>query len=123
MADIEKTKATEAEKTEYAEPDMRPEKLIKQQEREAKMTPDELYAELKVRLDKAFTAEEAAEIDKAFRKQAEALDEYRFIDLESEMDVMRDMLKADGLIDEETGDDPFADVLKPRGGQKPMASP
>ena len=33
------------------------------------------------------------------------------------MDVMRDMLKADGLIDEETGDDPFADVLKPRGGQ------
>ena len=123
MADIEKTKATEAEKTEYAEPDMRPEKLIKQQEREAKMTPDELYAELKARLDKAFTAEEAAEIDKAFRKQAEALDEYRFIDLESEMDVMRDMLKADGLIDEETGDDPFADVLKPRGGQKPMASP
>lgn len=46
---------------------MRPEKLIKQQEREAKMTPDELYAELKARLDKAFTAEEAAEIDKAFR--------------------------------------------------------
>ena len=52
MADIEKTKATEAEKTEYAEPDMRPEKLIKQQEREAKMTPDELYAELKARLDR-----------------------------------------------------------------------
>ena len=50
MADIEKTKATEAEKTEYAEPDMRPEKLIKQQEREAKMTPDELYAELKLAL-------------------------------------------------------------------------
>ena len=67
MADIEKTKATEAEKTEYAEPDMRPEKLIKQQEREAKMTPDELYAELK-----AFTAEEAAEIDKAFRVAREA---------------------------------------------------
>ena len=72
MADIEKTKATEAEKTEYTEPDMRPEKLIKQQEREAKMTPDELYAELKVRLDKAFTAEEAAEIDKAFRVAREA---------------------------------------------------
>ena len=72
MADIEKTKATEAEKTEYAEPDMRPEKLIKQQEREAKMTPDELYAELKARLDKAFTAEEAAEIDKAFRVAREA---------------------------------------------------
>lgn len=65
------------------------------------------------------------EIDKAFRKQVEALDEYRFIDLESEMDVLRDMLKSDGLIDEnETAeDDPFADVLKNRNGQnKPMAS-
>ena len=48
------------------------EKLIKQQEREAKMTPDELYAELTARLDKAFTAEEAAEIDKAFRVAREA---------------------------------------------------
>ena len=65
------------------------------------------------------------EIDKAFRKQVEALDEYRFIDLESEMDVLRDMLKSDGLIDEnETAeDDPFADVLKNRNGQnKSMAS-
>lgn len=65
------------------------------------------------------------EIDKAFHKQVEALDEYRFIDLESEMDVLRDMLKSDGLIDEnETAeDDPFADVLKNRNGQnKPMAS-
>ena len=52
-------------------------------------------------------------IDKAFRKQVEALDEYRFIDLESEMDVLRDMLAADGLIDEEEQrqDDPFAEVL------------
>lgn len=39
-------------------------------------------------------------IDKAFVRQLEALDEYRFIDLESEMDVLRDMLRADGLIDE-----------------------
>ena len=65
------------------------------------------------------------EIDKAFRKQVEALDEYRFIDLESEMDVLRDMLKSDGLIDEnETAeDDPFADVLNNRNGQNtPMAS-
>ena len=63
------------------------------------------------------------EIDKAFRKQVEALDEYRFIDLESEMDVLRDMLKSDGLIDETAEDDPFADVLKNRNGQnKPMAS-
>ena len=77
----------------------------------------------KAREVRARISQAVGEIDKAFRKQAEALDEYRFIDLESEMDVMRDMLKADGLIDEETGDDPFADVLKPRGGQKPMASP
>ena len=62
-------------------------------------------------------------VQSAFHKQLDALNEFRFINLESEMDVMRDMLKADGLIDEETGDDPFADVLKPRGGQKPMASP
>ena len=41
----------------------------------------------------------------------DALDAYRFIDLESEMDVLRDMLKADGLIDEEQGDDPFAGVM------------
>ena len=50
-------------------------------------------------------------IDKAFLKQVEALDAYRFIDLESEMDVLRDMLKADGLIDEEKNDDPFAGAL------------
>lgn len=46
-------------------------------------------------------------IDTAFKKQLEALDEYRFIDLESEMDVLRDMLRADGLVDEEK-EDPFA---------------
>ena len=40
-------------------------------------------------------------IDKAFLKQVEALDEYRFLDLESEMDALRDMMRADGLIDEE----------------------
>ena len=54
-------------------------------------------------------------IDKAFLKQVEALDEYRFIDLESEIDVLRDMLKADGLLmDEEAEDDPFAQVLETR---------
>lgn len=62
-------------------------------------------------------------VEKAFRKQVEALDEYRFIDLESEMDVLRDMLKADGLIDEEAQDDPFADVMSQyatrRGNQTP----
>lgn len=52
-------------------------------------------------------------IDRAFLKQVEALDAYRFIDLESEMDVLRDMLKADGLIDEDVSqeEDPFAGVL------------
>ncbi|MBP3656432.1 MAG: 5-bromo-4-chloroindolyl phosphate hydrolysis family protein [Clostridia bacterium] len=55
-------------------------------------------------------------IDKAFLQQVAALDEYRFIDLESEMDVLRDMLAADGLITDETKqeDDPFADVLGKR---------
>ena len=61
-------------------------------------------------------AEAIAIIDKALIRQVEALDEYRFIDLESEMDVLRDMLKADGLLDEEEqGEDPFAAVLG-RGG-------
>ena len=62
MADTKKTKAEAAETKEYVEPDMRPEKLIKQQERE----------ELKARLEKAFTPEETAEIDKAFRVAREA---------------------------------------------------
>jgi len=50
-------------------------------------------------------------IDKAFLKQVEALDAYRFIDLESEMDVLKDMLRADGLIDEEEEHDPFGQAL------------
>ena len=69
-------------------------------------------------------------VDVAFKKQVEALDEYRFIDLESEMDVLRDMLKADGLVDEEQEEeDPFAKVLSDRRnkggstGGTPMATP
>lgn len=62
--------------------------------------------EIRTRISEAVSV-----IDKAFLKQVEALDEYRFIDLESEMDVLRDMLKADGLIEEEKDDDPFAAVL------------
>ena len=70
----------------------------------------------KAREVRARISQAVGEIDKAFRKQVEALDEYRFIDLESEMDVMRDMLKSDGLIDEDSqaDDDPFADVLNKR---------
>ncbi len=44
------------------------------------------------------TSEALAVIDKAFLKQVEALDTYRFIDLESEMDVLKDMLRSDGLL-------------------------
>ena len=62
--------------------------------------------EVRTRISEAVGA-----IDKAFLKQVEALDAYRFLDLESEMDVLRDMLKADGLIDEEKDDDPFGAVL------------
>lgn len=53
-------------------------------------------------------------VDAAFKKQVEALDEYRFIDLESEMDVLRDMLRSDGLLDDEQDDDPFAGLNKKR---------
>ena len=62
--------------------------------------------EVRLRISEAIGA-----IDKAFLKQVDALDAYRFIDLESEMDVLRDMLKADGLIDEEKDDDPFGRVM------------
>ena len=37
------------------------------------------------------------EVRKAFHKQLEALDEFRFINLESEMDALSDMLKSEGL--------------------------
>ncbi len=64
----------------------------------------------KAREVRARISEAVGTIDKAFLKQVEALDAYRFIDLESEMDVLRDMLKADGLLDDDEGkdDDPFA---------------
>ncbi len=59
----------------------------------------------KAREVRARISEALGVIDKAFIKQVEALDAYRFIDLESEMDVLRDMLKADGLLSED--EDPF----------------
>ena len=65
----------------------------------------------KAREVRARISEAVGAIDKAFLKQVEALDAYRFIDLESEMDVLRDMLRSDGLIDEEKDDDPFAGVM------------
>ena len=65
----------------------------------------------KAREVRARISDAVGAIDKAFLKQVDALDAYRFIDLESEMDVLRDMLKADGLIDEEEESDPFGQVL------------
>ena len=41
--------------------------------------------------------EAMGQVQTAFHKQLDALNDYRFIHLESEMDVLRDMLRADGL--------------------------
>lgn len=49
-------------------------------------------------------------IDDAFKKQLAALDEFRFLNLESEMDVLTDLLKSDGLIG---ADEPAASVKRP----------
>jgi len=59
------------------------------------------------------------EVQTAFHRQLQALDEYRFISLESEMDVLADMLRSDGLIEAQEpaqqepsqADDPFAGVF------------
>lgn len=40
-----------------------------------------------------------AQVRSALHRQLEALDEFRFINLESEMDVLADMLRSDGLTD------------------------
>ena len=42
-----------------------------------------------------------AQVQAAFHKQLQALDEFRFINLESEMDVLADMLQSDGLMQQE----------------------
>ena len=60
-----------------------------------------------------------AQVQTAFHKQLNALDELRFINLESEMDVLSDMLRSDGLLwqeeHEEKTDDPFAGVFSQEG--------
>lgn len=70
-----------------------------------------------------------AQVQTAFRKQLDALQEFRFINLESEMDVLADMLRADGLTGEDktaapavqeaapeqTQDDPFAGLFTQGG--------
>lgn len=66
--------------------------------------------------------EAMGQVQTAFHKQLDALNEYRFINLESEMDVLSEMLAGDGLLGEKdapgaTGgapeqDDPFAGLFR-----------
>ena len=66
-----------------------------------------------------------AQVQAAFHKQLDALNEFRFINLESEMDVISDMLESDGLLAEEKdeapaqeeADDPFAGLFTREGKQ------
>ncbi|MBP3657244.1 MAG: 5-bromo-4-chloroindolyl phosphate hydrolysis family protein [Clostridia bacterium] len=53
-------------------------------------------------------SEAMGNVQSAFRKQLDALNEFRFINLESEMDVLSDMLRSDGLMGEETEAQPAA---------------
>ena len=64
--------------------------------------------------------EAMAAVQTAFHKQLDALSEYRFINLESEMDVLSDMLRSDGLTDDAPAapqeaqkkeEDPFAGLF------------
>lgn len=64
--------------------------------------------------------EAMATVQSAFHKQLDALNEFRFINLESEMDVLADMLKSDGLTADaqdapasapQQEDDPFAGLF------------
>ena len=62
-----------------------------------------------------------AQVQSAFHQQLEALDEFRFINLESEMDVLADMLRGDGLLAQEESekseekDDPFTGLFSQEG--------
>ncbi|MGN0776427.1 MAG: 5-bromo-4-chloroindolyl phosphate hydrolysis family protein [Candidatus Ventricola sp.] len=65
-----------------------------------------------------------AQVQTAFHKQLDALNDFRFINLESEMDVLSEMLRSDGLTaEEEDGapalrteeDDPFAGLFSQGG--------
>ena len=69
----------------------------------------------------------AATIHSAFERQLSALDEFRFINLESEMDALRSMMASEGLTEEATPEeaiapdaaeqsDPFAGLFT-QGGQ------
>jgi len=53
-----------------------------------------------------------AQVQTAFHKQLDALNDFRFINLESEMDVLADMLKSDGLTADAQADMPEAEEAK-----------
>ena len=65
--------------------------------------------------------EALGQVQTALHKQLDALNEYRFINLESEMDVLTNMIKSDGLTENEVeipvaeekkeDDDPFASLF------------
>ncbi|MBQ9010481.1 MAG: 5-bromo-4-chloroindolyl phosphate hydrolysis family protein [Clostridia bacterium] len=67
-------------------------------------------------------SEAVSQVQDALHRQLEALNNYRFINLESEMDVLSDMLKGDGLMAqpeqtetatvEKTEEDPFASLFE-----------
>lgn len=59
-----------------------------------------------------------AQVQTAFHKQLDAINEFRFISLESEMDVLADMLSGDGLIAEENKESKEA----ARGEQDPFST-
>ena len=67
-----------------------------------------------------------AQVQTAFHKQLDALNEFRFVSLESEMDVLADMLRSDGLLGRENDGaaaaeptdgeaDPFAGLFSQEG--------
>ena len=64
------------------------------------------------------------QVQSAFHQQLSALEEFRFINLESEMDVLAQMLAGDGLIGREkeaqaaeSEEDPFAALFEQGGGK------
>ena len=64
--------------------------------------------------------EAMGEVQTAFHKQLDALSEYRFINLESEMDVLADMLRSDGLTAEDDAQ-PETGAAQEPGEQDPFA--
>ena len=62
-----------------------------------------------------------AQVQKAFAEQLQALDEFRFINLESEMDALSSMLKAEGLTEKDDALDLAAQLDAPDDEPDPFA--